>query len=42
MYAPSSYLRSYKIIFYLKFLILTVEIGQNRNKIGNIKIITNL
>ena len=40
--APSSYLRSYKIIFYLKFLILTVEIGQNRNEIGNIKIITNL
>ena len=41
-FAPSSYLRSYKIIFYLKFLILTVEIGQNRNEIGNIKIITNL
>ena len=36
------YLRSYKIIYYLKFLILTVEIGQNRNEIGNIKIITNL
>ena len=33
---------SYKINFYLKFLILTVEIGQNRNEIGNIKIITNL
>lgn len=40
--APSSYLRSYKIIFHSKFLILTVEIGQNRNEISNVKIITNL
>ena len=32
----------YKIIFYLKFLTLTVKVGQNKNKIDNIKIITNL
>ena len=41
-YAPSSYLRSYKIIFDLKFFILTDEIGQNRDEIGKMKIITNL
>ena len=28
--------------YYIKFLIPTVEIGRNRNEIGNIKIITNL
>ena len=27
----------YKIIFYLKFLSLTVKVGQNKNKIDNIK-----
>ena len=32
----------YKIIFYLKFLTLTVKVGQNKNKIDNIKIIPNL
>ena len=32
----------YKIIFYLKFLTLTIKVGQNRNKIDNIKIIMNL
>ena len=31
----------YKMIFYLKFLSLTVKFGQNRNKIDNIKIIIN-
>ena len=40
MSVPACYVCAF--IFYLKFLILTVEIGQNRNKIGNIKIITNL
>ena len=29
----------YKIIFNLKFLSLTVKIGQNKNKIDNIKIV---
>ena len=32
----------YKIIFYLKFLSLTVKVGQNKNKIDNIKIIMDL
>ena len=32
----------YKIIFYLKFLTLTIKVGQNKNKIDNIKIIMNL
>ena len=40
-YASSSYLRSCKIIFYLKFLTFTIEIGQN-SKIGNMKITINL
>ena len=40
-YASSSYLRSYKIIFYLKFLTFTIEIGQN-SKIDNMKITINL
>ena len=34
--------RSYKINFYLNFHILTVEIGQNRNEIDDIKITNNL
>ena len=33
---------AYKIIFYLKFLTLTVKVGQNENKIVNTKIIMNL
>ena len=41
-YAPSTGLRSYKINFYLNFHILTVEIGQNRNEIDDIKITNNL
>ena len=32
----------YKMTFCLKFLSLTVKIGQNKNKIGNIKVIRNL
>ena len=32
----------YKIIFYLKFLTLTIKVGQNKNKIDNTKIIMNL
>ena len=32
----------YKVIFYFKFLTLTVKVGQNRNKIDNIEIIMNL
>ena len=32
----------YKMTFYLKFLSLTVKFEQNKNKIGNIKIIINL
>ena len=32
----------YKIIFYLKFLTLTVKVGQNRKKIDDMKIIMNL
>ena len=35
-------MRSYKINFYLNFHIFTVEIGQNRNEIDNIKITNNL
>ena len=37
------YLRDtlYKIIFYLKSLTLTIKVGQNKNKIDNIKIIMN-
>ena len=27
----------YKMIFYLKFLSLTVKVGQNKNKIGDKK-----
>ena len=30
------------MIFYLKFLSLTVKFGQNKNNIDNIKIIINL
>ena len=41
-YAPSNCLRNHKIIFYLKFLNFTVKIGQNEDKIDNIKIIINL
>ena len=41
MFASSS-LRSYKIIFYPKFLTLTIKIDQNRSKIDNTKIIINL
>ena len=41
-YAPSNCLRNHKIVFYLKFLNFTVEIGQNKDKIDNIKIIVNL
>ena len=41
-YAPSNCLRNHKVIFYLKFLNFTVEIGQNEDKIDNIKIIINL
>ena len=32
----------YKIIFYLKFLSLTVKVGQNKNKIDNTISIMNL
>ena len=32
----------YKIIFYLKFLTLTVKVGQDRKKIDDMKIIMNL
>ena len=32
----------FKMIFYLKFLSLTVKFGQNKNNIDNIKIIINL
>ena len=32
----------YKMIFYLKFLSLTVKVGQNKNKIDNTISIMNL
>ena len=32
----------YKIIFYLKFLTLTVKVGQDRKKIDDMKIMMNL
>ena len=32
----------YKMIFYLKFLSLTVKVGQNENKIDNTRSIMNL
>ena len=33
---------AYKIIFYLKFLTLTVQVGQNKKKIDNMRIIMSL
>ena len=41
MFASSS-LGSYKIIFYPKFLTLTIKIHENRSKIDSTKIIINL
>ena len=41
-YAPSNFLRNHKIIFYLKFLNFTVKIGQNKDKIDDVKIVINL
>ena len=41
MFASSS-LRSYKIIFYPKFLTFRIKIDQNRSKIDKTKIIINL
>ena len=32
----------YKMIFYLKFLSLTVKVGKNKNKIDNTRSIMNL